>query len=154
MASIGVGLRIRRLHQAQRVAAQERIGTVAWPNIANGSYAHLHVQAHSRSDCTESDDAVAFDVAHGFAWACTPNLPYSGTANQYSGLALTRCKTPAVVQQRERSPRPIASINWICDLSNDNRRYHPRPIGQTMYSAVVGVFARFFECMTEAVSLP
>lgn len=89
--SAAIGHLDNRIVSGTRVATGARIGTVAWPNPSNGDYAHIHVQVHPSSGCTEGSDPVAFDTAHGFRWACTPDLPYSEEANQYSGLAVNRC---------------------------------------------------------------
>lgn len=133
--SVAIGHLSNRAASGRRVAAGDRIGTVAWPGISNGDYAHIHVQAHSTPRCTQGSEGVAFDVAHGFKWACTPDLPYSGTVNQYSGLAVARCKG---VRK---------------DLSDDDGADHSRPVRQPVYPAVIRVFARFLECVTEGVSL-
>lgn len=89
--SAAIGHLDDRIGNGTRVATGGRIGTVAWPHPSNGDYAHIHVQIHASSGCTEASDPVAFDTAHGFKWACTPDLPYSGEPNQYSGLAVRRC---------------------------------------------------------------
>ncbi len=89
--SVALGHLSNRIASGTRVATGARVGTVAWPQASNGDYAHIHVQAHPVAGCTEGSDPVAFDVAHGFKWACTPDLPYSGAVNQYSGLAVSRC---------------------------------------------------------------
>lgn len=89
--SVAIGHLSDRVRDGSRVTAGSRIGTVAWPDPANGDFAHVHVQAHSAWGCTDAGDPVAFDVAHGFKWRCTPDLPYSGSVNQYSGLAIARC---------------------------------------------------------------
>lgn len=93
--SVAIGHLSNRVASGTRVATASRIGAVAWPEPANGNYAHVHVQAHPTPDCTEGSDPVAFDAAHGFKWACTRDLPYSGIVNQYSGMAVTRCSTKA-----------------------------------------------------------
>ena len=111
--SIAIGHLSDRVATATRVAAGQRIGTVAWPASSNGDYSHIHVQAHSGPDCTKGSGPVAFDVAHGFRWACTPDLPYSGSVNQYSGLALTRCRDDAAPRARPDTNRSIASIDWL-----------------------------------------
>jgi hypothetical protein len=50
---------------------------------------------------------VAFDVAHGFKWACTPDLPYAGVTNQYSGLSVRRCDSSARrIEPSEVDPPP------------------------------------------------
>lgn len=92
--SVAIGHLSNRIASGTRVEAGSRIGTVAWPGPPNGDYAHIHVQAHPSPDCTQGEDPVAFDAAHAFKWQCTPNLPYSGAANQYSGLAVNRCPSP------------------------------------------------------------
>ena len=89
--SVAIGHLSDRVSDGTRVGTGTRIGTVAWPHSANGDYAHIHVQVHPGPDCTEGSDPVAFDVAHGFRWACTPDLPYSGAPNQYAGLSVSRC---------------------------------------------------------------
>ena len=89
--SAAIGHLSNRVPSGTRVRAGGRIGTVSWPDRSNGDYAHVHAQVHVDPDCTEGSEPVAFDVAHGFRWACTPDLPYSGSPNQYSGLAVTRC---------------------------------------------------------------
>lgn len=91
--SIAVGHLSDRIPNGSRVEAGMTIGSVAWPHHSNGDYAHIHVQAHPEANCTEGSDPVAFDVAHGFRWACTPDLPYSGVPNQYAGLAVKGCKS-------------------------------------------------------------
>lgn len=91
--SVAVGHLSDRVPSGSRIEAGTTIGSVAWPQPSNGDYAHIHVQAHPKADCTEGSDPVAFDEAHGFRWACTPDLPYSGTPNQYSGLALQGCRS-------------------------------------------------------------
>lgn len=92
--SAAIGHLSNRVASGTRVATGARIGTVAWPHASNGDYAHVHIQVHASSGCTEGSDPVAFDRAHGFKWACTPDLPYSGEPNQYSGLAVSRCGSP------------------------------------------------------------
>jgi hypothetical protein len=89
--SVAVGHLDNRVRDGTRVAPGARIGTVAWPDTSNGGYAHVHVQAHPAWGCTDGGAPVAFDVAHGFTWRCTPDLPYSGSPNQYAGLAVQRC---------------------------------------------------------------
>lgn len=112
--SVAIGHLSHRLESGTRVDPGQRIGTVAWPRDPNGDYAHIHAQAHTASDCTEGSEPVAFDVAHGYRWACTPDLPYSGQVNQYSGLALKRCNPAGVTRHRTSDPsRSIASIDWL-----------------------------------------
>ena len=94
--SVAVGHLSDRIPSGSRVDVGTRIGSVAWPGPSNGDYGHIHVQAHPEPDCTEASDPVAFDVAHGSRFACTPDLPYSGAPNQYSGLALKRCRSDDV----------------------------------------------------------
>lgn len=101
--SIAVGHLSHRIRDGSRVTAGSRIGTVAWPHPSNGDFAHVHVQVHPAWGCTEGSDPVAFDVAHGFKWRCTPDLPYSGTANQYSGLAVERCGSSGEGEHAQRS---------------------------------------------------
>jgi hypothetical protein len=89
--SVALGHLSNRIASGARVATGARIGTVAWPHPSNGDYAHIHIQVHSQPNCTEGSAPVAFDVAHGFRWACTPDLPYAGVTNQYSDLSVRRC---------------------------------------------------------------
>lgn len=107
--SVAIGHLSNRVASGTVVAAGERVGTVAWPHRMNGDYAHIHVQAHTERDCTEGSDPVAFDVAHGFKWACAPDLPYTGIPNEYSGLALERCDSGSKVAERRvdaQDPKP------------------------------------------------
>ncbi|MGI8774650.1 MAG: hypothetical protein ACR2KQ_06505 [Actinomycetota bacterium] len=92
--SAAIGYLSNRAVSGTRISGRSRIGTVAWPHASNGDYAHIHVQVHQGPNCTEGSEPVAFDVAHGFKWRCTPDLPYSGSVNQYSGLAVDRCGSP------------------------------------------------------------
>jgi hypothetical protein len=101
--SVALGHLSNRVDDGTRVATGDPVGTVAWPTPSNGDYAHIHIQVHAASNCTEAGPPVAFDEAHGFRWACVPDLPYSGTPNQYSGLAVERCGS---FQQRE--PKLVA----------------------------------------------
>lgn len=101
--SVAVGHLSHRVRDGSRVTAGSRIGTVAWPDQSNGDFSHVHVQAHPAWGCTEAGDPVAFDVAHGFKWRCTPDLPYSGTVNQYSGLAVARCGSSGEGDHARRS---------------------------------------------------
>ncbi len=91
--SVAIGHLSNRVASGTRVQTGSRIGTVAWPARSNGDYAHIHVQVHPTPNCTEGSDPVPFDAGYGFKWQCTPNLPYSGVVNQYSGLAVNRCPT-------------------------------------------------------------
>ena len=91
--SVALGHLSNRIASGTRVATGAPVGTVAWPRRSNGDYAHVHIQVHGRPNCTEDSAPLAFDVAHGFKFACTPDLPYSGAPNQYSGLAVRRCKS-------------------------------------------------------------
>jgi hypothetical protein len=93
--SVALGHLTNRIASGARVATGGRIGTVAWPRPSNGDYAHIHIQVHTQLDCTDGSAPVAFDVAHGFKWACTPDLPYAGVTNQYSGLSVRRCDSLA-----------------------------------------------------------
>lgn len=106
--SVAIGHLSNRVPDATRVATGQRIGTVAWPHRSNGDFAHVHVQAHPAWGCTDGGDPVAFDVAHGFKWRCTPDLPYSGAANQYSGMAMRRCGSSggAAPPRHATDPRP------------------------------------------------
>lgn len=105
--SVAIGHLSKRIASGTRVEIGARIGSVAWPHPANGDYAHIHVQAHPSPDCTEGEDPVAFDTAHGFKWQCTPNLPYSGAVNQYSGLAVERCPSPgSTTRKTNNAPSP------------------------------------------------
>ena len=99
--SVAIGHLDDRISSGTRVGTGTQIGSVAWPNAANGDYGHIHAQAHADPDCTDGSAPVAFDVAHGFRWACVPDLPYSGTPNQYSGLAVKRCGAPADPDDQE-----------------------------------------------------
>ncbi len=101
--SVAIGHLSDRVPSGTRVPTGGRLGTVAWPGDPNGDYAHIHVQVHPDSGCTEASDPVAFDTAHGFKWACTPDLPYSGERNQYSGFAVSRCSSSA--ERRDEKPR-------------------------------------------------
>lgn len=89
--SVAIGHLDHRVPDGTRVGTVERIGTVAWPNEANGEYAHIHIQAHPIAGCMDASEAVPFDSEHGFRFACAPDLTYSGGSNQYSGLQLSRC---------------------------------------------------------------
>lgn len=100
--SAAIGHLTDRVPSGTRVATGSRIGTVAWPHPSNGDYAHVHVQVHQSPDCTHGSDPVAFDVAHGFKWSCTPDLPYSGALNQYSGLAVSRCSKGSLGREDAR----------------------------------------------------
>ncbi|HYO60595.1 MAG TPA: hypothetical protein VEU29_01700 [Actinomycetota bacterium] len=101
--SVAVGHLSNRVPDGTRVATGQRIGTVAWPHPSNGDFAHVHVQAHPAWGCTDGGGPVAFDVAHGFKWRCTPDLPYSGAVNQYSGMAVSRCGASAAAGPRKDS---------------------------------------------------
>lgn len=105
--SIAIGHLTDRVRSGTRVPTGGRIGAVAWPRYWNGDYAHIHVQAHASPGCTEGTEPVAFDVAHGFKWSCTPDLPYSGTVNQYSGFAVSRCAGPVDGEELQESPVDI-----------------------------------------------
>lgn len=107
--SVAIGHLSDRVRDGTRVATGERIGTVAWPHPSNGDFAHVHVQAHPAWGCTEGGDPVAFDVAHGFKWRCTPDLPYSGAVNQYSGMALRRCGSSGGPEARHSGHTPAAA---------------------------------------------
>lgn len=118
--SVALGHLSNRVASGTRVATGARVGTVAWPHPSNGDYAHIHVQAHPAADCTEGSDPVAFDVAHGFKWACTPDLPYSGAANQYSGLAVSRCagsdvseREPTAAVDDDEPPAASWLMSWL-----------------------------------------
>lgn len=110
--SVAVGHLDNRVPDGSRVTAGARIGTVAWPHPSNGDFAHVHVQAHPAWGCTEGGDPVAFDVAHGFKWRCTPDLPYSGAENQYSGLAMERCASSGEGEHARRSTARAAD-RWF-----------------------------------------
>ena len=113
--SVAIGHLSNRVPTGTVVSTGDRIGTVAWPHPMNGSYAHIHVQAHTEANCTEGGDPVAFDEAHGFKWACVPDLPYTGIPNGYSGLAVERCESSAAtaadprVEERDRT----AKASWF-----------------------------------------
>ena len=115
--SVAIGHLSNRVPDGARVASGSRIGTVAWPHRSNGDFAHVHVQAHPAWGCTEGGDPVAFDVAHGFKWGCTPDLPYSGAVNQYSGLAVQRCGS-----HRAGEPARRATDGLVRRLSGFVRR--------------------------------
>lgn len=76
-----------------RVSAGQLIGTVEPGGWNNGGYAHIHLQAHSGGGCGRQTH-LAFTAANGAQLQGAPDLPYSGAANQYRGLALTRPGTP------------------------------------------------------------
>ena len=99
--SAAIGHLSNRVRDGSRVTTGGRLGTVAWPHPWNGNYAHIHVQVHAGPNCTEGSDPVAFDVAHGFRWACIPDLPYSGAPNQYAGLSVSRCDPAEGAAERE-----------------------------------------------------
>ena len=99
--SIAIGHLSNRVASGTRVEMGSRIGTVAWPDSANGNYAHIHVQAHPTPQCTEGSDPVAFERANGFKWACTRDLPYTGKENQYSGMGISRCSAPDASDSRK-----------------------------------------------------
>jgi len=96
--SVALGHLDNRIASGTRVATGAPVGTVAWPHRSNGDYAHIHIQVHGQPNCTKGSAPLALDVAHGFKFACTPDLPYSGAANQYSGLAVRRCKSSGRVE--------------------------------------------------------
>ena len=100
--SAAIGHLDNRIASGTRVQTGARIGTVAWPEYSNGDYSHVHIQVHPAPDCTEGSDPVAFDTAHGFKFACTPELPYTGVANEYSGLGLSRCKSAGSKEPADR----------------------------------------------------
>ena len=112
--SIAVGHLDDRIPHGSRVQAGTTIGSVAWPQPSNGDYAHIHVQAHPETNCTEGSDPVAFDVAHGFRWACMPDLPYSGAPNQYAGLAVKGCKSNAIRPSPQSTERAQGTKSrWV-----------------------------------------
>ncbi|MDQ4145359.1 MAG: hypothetical protein M3198_16780 [Actinomycetota bacterium] len=100
--SAAIGHLSNRVASGTRVGTAARIGTVAWPSAKNGDYAHIHIQVHPEPFCTEASDPVPFDVAHGFRFECTPDLPLSAAVNQYSGLAVDRCRSPVPGELEER----------------------------------------------------
>ena len=117
--SAAIGHLSERVPDGTRVATGARIGTVAWPHTSNGNYAHIHVQVHAGPDCTEGSDPVAFDVAHGFRWACNPDLPYSGEPNQYAGLSVSRCSAAGGVREKKAEPELDAGIGgptWLAAM--------------------------------------
>lgn len=122
--SAAIGHLSNRVPSGTHVPTGGRIGTVAWPHSSNGDYAHIHVQVHAGFNCTESSDPVAFDVAHGFKWACIPDLPYSGAPNQYSGLAVARCGSAPVNERAPaiREPESDIGIRESCIGRDDGRR--------------------------------
>lgn len=117
--SAAIGHLSARVPSGTRVGTGDRIGTVSWPHSSNGDYAHIHVQAHANPDCTEGSEPVAFDVAHGFKWSCTPDLPYSGVPNQYSGLAVSRCADAPNDGQEARDTRVDVGMgrpSWVAHM--------------------------------------
>lgn len=71
-------------HLGDRVLSGQTIGTVESPNSNNGSYAHIHVEAHASSGCASD---VPFDDAHSARFQGGPDLPYGPN---WTGTALTR----------------------------------------------------------------
>lgn len=112
--SVAIGHLSNRISSGTRVGTGGQIGTVAWPGAANGDYAHIHLQVYAEPDCTDGSDAVALDVAHGFRFACTPDLPYSGAPNQYAGLAVKRCDRvdKKEAQQSEVVEQVLKDRSW------------------------------------------
>ena len=102
--SIAIGHLANRIDGGRRASPGDRIGTVAWPAPANGDYAHVHIQAHPEPGCMTSSNAVPFDAEHGFGFACVEDLPYSGEANQYSGMSVRRCESSPDERARSRLP--------------------------------------------------
>ena len=107
--SAAIGHLSNRVKNGTRVGTGSSIGTVAWPHRSNGDYAHIHVQIHMEHDCTEGSDPVPVDVTHGFNWLCTPNLPNSGEINQYSGLAVNRCRSSA--KEKGQEPKQESGLS-------------------------------------------
>ena len=103
--SVALGHLSDRIWSGAKVDAGDRVGIVAWPDHANGDYAHIHIQAHSGFGCMGDGEAVPFDRAHGFKFRCVRELPYSGDVNQYSGLPLQHC-SPDPGPRRVREPGP------------------------------------------------
>jgi hypothetical protein len=132
--SVAVGHLSDRIASGTRVATGARIGTVAWPHPSNGDYAHIHVQAHTEPNCQEGSAPVAFDVAHGFKWACTPDLPYAGVPNQYSGLPVERCDSSA--------PREV----------EPDERKAPQAVRQDLEDRLMDMVVRSVEMLVSFVS--
>lgn len=121
--SVAIGHLSDRVASGTRVPTGGRLGTVAWPGVSNGDYAHIHVQVHPDPGCTEASEPVAFDTAHGFKWACTPDLPYSGEPNQYSGLAVSRCSSSAETPyEKSREKDADSAPSWTDRASSEQPR--------------------------------
>ena len=76
-----------------KVKAGDRIGNVSAPNVPNGGYAHIHLSLRSGPGC--SGVSLPFSNNGGVAVQGWPDLPYSGTVNQYSGQELQHAQVLA-----------------------------------------------------------
>ncbi len=107
------------------VSEGQTIGKVAGPNVvANGGYAHIHLQAHDGTGCGSSP-RDSFSSSGGFRFCGNDDMPYSGAINQYSGKALrnpTGGCTPVTVPSAPRSAsasagNTTASVSWSAPSS-------------------------------------
>ncbi|MCH7862837.1 MAG: hypothetical protein IH998_14415, partial [Proteobacteria bacterium] len=62
--SVLLGHLDNRMADGSRVTAGQQVGAVALPNVDNGQYAHIHVQAYSAVNCVTSD-SIAFSEENG-----------------------------------------------------------------------------------------
>ena len=72
------------------VSAGTKIGVVAPAGqVNNGGYAHVHLQAHSGKGCGSSPK-VPFSSSYSTKFVNSPNMTYSGAANQWKGTKIYR----------------------------------------------------------------
>lgn len=135
--SVAIGHLSNRVPSGSRVPTGGRLGTVAWPGDRNGDYAHIHIQVHADPGCTEGSDPVAFDTAHGFKLACTPDLPYSGEPNQYSGLPVSRCKSSSETRYERPRKKDVETA-----ALRPAGRYSERPRSGSTRSWLIRTIAR------------
>jgi hypothetical protein len=80
---------LRKLVANGNVKVGAFIGEIAAAGQAgNGGYAHVHVQGYRRAGCTGSTSP--FTSTNGLRFIGVRDMPYSGAANQYSGVQFKR----------------------------------------------------------------
>lgn len=68
------------------VNTSQAVGKIAAPNERqNNGVAHLHMQAWSRTNCTDDSKRVAFEEAAGTRICGTPNMPVNGPNSYNNG---------------------------------------------------------------------
>ncbi|RYF29685.1 MAG: M23 family metallopeptidase [Chloroflexi bacterium] len=76
--------------QGASVTVGQIVGTIAAPGQKqNNGVSHLHIQAWSRTGCTDDTKRITFDDANNAHMCGAPNMTLSGSGWNYEGMSYT-----------------------------------------------------------------